>query len=211
MNHHGLEIQELHADGLSTLCEKDELWTRKSLARFEKDGPDTRVALIPDVQTMQWHHAREEFAAKELLGRRPNIKGVLVEGGPGNLVWAIWTRTFGAKESENVLHILRLVVQSHAESGANNHTNGTDVNGDTRHEVAVRAVEAVLRAAQREAGRWGMRTVEVWNPSPIVIKAAQRVLHETTVVERDEESIASLMWYGPGEVEWVENEKYGWC
>ncbi|MCJ1476767.1 hypothetical protein MMC13_005436 [Lambiella insularis] len=209
--HHELEVKELHADNLSTLCDTDEMWIRESIVRFEKDGPDTRVALIPDVNTMQWHHAREEFTAKKVLGRWPDVKGVLIDGGPGKLVWAIWTRTFAAKESENVLHILRLVVQGESEFGAENHMNESDLNGNTPHTVAVRAVEAVLRAARREAGRWGMRTVEIWNPAPIVVKAAQSILHETTVVERDEESIASLMWYGPGEVEWVENEKYGWC
>jgi len=41
------------------------------------------------------------------------------------------------------------------------------------------------------------------------------------VVHRDEESIASLMWYAASpspdagrvadQVEWVCNEKYGWC
>jgi hypothetical protein len=39
---------------------------------------------------------------------------------------------------------------------------------------------------------------------------------EHSEVEREEESIASLMWYGEGsgasdDIEWVGNEKYGWC
>lgn len=29
--------------------------------------------------------------------------------------------------------------------------------------------------------------------------------------ERETDSIASLMWYGEGEVEWVANEKFAWC
>jgi hypothetical protein len=34
-------------------------------------------------------------------------------------------------------------------------------------------------------------------------------------VDREHDSIPSLMWYGPGgdkaEVEWLHNEKFGWC
>ena len=35
-------------------------------------------------------------------------------------------------------------------------------------------------------------------------------------VEREEDGIASLLWYGEGSgkedtLEWIANEKYGWC
>lgn len=208
---HGLKVKELRADDLKSLCELDEQWLREKIGKFGKEGPDTRVALIPDVVTMQWHHSREEFAAKEVLGRWPDVKGALVDMRNAKKVWAIWTRTFGAKESGNTLHILRLVVEGEDEFGVEEHVNGTEINGDAPLTDEVRGATAILKAAQREAGRWGMRSVQVWNPSQLIVKAAQSILHETKIVERDAESITSLMWYGSGEVEWVGNEKYGWC
>ena len=33
-----------------------------------KAGSKTAVALIPDLETMQWHHAREEFVGQEVHG-----------------------------------------------------------------------------------------------------------------------------------------------
>ncbi|MCJ1397718.1 hypothetical protein MMC11_000914 [Xylographa trunciseda] len=186
------KARPLYAKDLGALCAVDEGLLRERMGRWGEGGADTRVAFVPDGETLAWHHAREEFAAREVLGRRPDVKGALVEGREGR-VWAVWTRTFGAGEEGNVLHVLRMVVEG--EEG----------------EECVEGAAEVLRAAQREAGRWAMKTVEVWNPERVVIDAARRIVGEVEVVERDEESITSLMWYGKGEVEWVGNEKYGWC
>ena len=171
------------------------------------------------MDTLQWHHSREEFIAQEILGRKPEVKGAAVDLGRGEKVWCIWTRTFGANESENVLHILRLVVEKEEEFGQ------SDINGegaiatcDEERKERAQAVRAILEASQREATKWRMKSVEIWNPTLLVLSAAKEILPSTTVIHRDEESIASLMWYGPeaegeavGKVEWVGNDKYGWC
>ncbi|MCJ1408129.1 hypothetical protein MMC19_002202 [Ptychographa xylographoides] len=198
----GSGTSELRAGDLKALCERDEVLLRKELAHFEGGGADTRATLVPDVETMQWHHAREEFAAKEILGREPIIKGALMDAGEHGRVWAIWTRTFGAKNEENVLHILRLVVDWETDS-----EHGKLM----KRELCVRAISLVLQAAQREAGRWAMRSVEAWNPSKLVIEASKTIVPDLEIVDRDEESITSLMFYGKGDVEWIGNEKYGWC
>ena len=194
----GMGARPLYANDLGALCEADEKLLMRRMGRWGAGGVDTRVAFVPDEETMAWHHAREEFATREVLGRWPDVKGAMVEGREGR-VWAIWTRTFGAEEEGNVLHVLRMVVEGDEED--------EEQEGTWRVEAAAE----VLRAAQREAGRWAMKTVEVWNPEGVVVEAARRILGEVEVVEREEESITSLMWYGEGEVEWVGNEKYGWC
>jgi hypothetical protein len=58
--------------------------------------------------------------------------------------------------------------------------------------------------------------VELWNPTEYVQDLVQRTGLEHESINRESESIASIMWYGPGsgkvdEIEWVGNEKYGWC
>ena len=168
---------------------------------------------------MQWHHSREDFLAQEILGRKPEIKGAIVDLGEGGKVWCIWTRTFGSQESGNVLHILRLVVEQDDEFGqihtATDQVPSCEIK-DGRKRKRAQAVVSVLKSAQREAAKWEMRSVEIWNPTPLVVSAAKEILPSTVVIHRDEESIASLMWYGSddkgeGEVEWIGNDKYGWC
>ena len=173
----------------------------------------TRVALIPDLKTMQWHHAREEFAGREMLGREPDIKGAYADCEDSSLVWCIWTRTFGSTETGNTLNILRFFIQGEEdivrdESGATCNLTLKSTDRAKLHGAA-----AVLHAAQVEAAKWGMRDVQIWNPSPLLVLAARHIEPSTELIHRNDESIASLRWHGvPGEeVEWVSNEKYGWC
>ena len=188
----------LYAEDLRVLCEIDEAQLRQEILRFPIAGPEARVAVIPDVETMQWHHAREEFVARELIGRFPDVKGAMSTMGDGKRVWCIWTRVFGSEKDGYTLYILRLVVE------------GEDGSQDVDEEHAT-ATAAVLRAAQEEAATWEMQAVEIWNPSPTIVAAANKVLPGSVVVERESESITSLMWYGSEEVDWIANDKYGWC
>ena len=56
--------------------------------------------------------------------------------------------------------------------------------------------------------------MQVWDPTAKVRGLIDKCGIEFEVVQRDVESIASLMWYGEGstdEVEWLANEKYARC
>lgn len=201
----------LYAYDLPALCSLDQTLLRKTIAYHI---PSTRVAFIPDVETMQWHHAREEFAAKELFNRFPEVKGAISEGPEGERAWCIWTRTFGSTPESTKLHVLRLVIEAEQDIGRQMPSDATISATDAKSTKAVRAVAAVLVAAQREAGVWDMDHVELWNPSPVTVLAAREVLPGAEIVDRDEESIACLRWSGEGngeDVDWVGNEKYGWC
>lgn len=83
---------------------------------------------------------------------------------------------------------------------------------EAREEV-VPAVKEVLTMAQVEAREWEMERVEIWNPSPMVQRAVKELCRDAKVVERENDDIPSLLWYGKkeGEVEWVANERYAWC
>ena len=202
------ETQLLKADDLPALCQVDEQLLRR---RLEKRGKNEQpaLALIPDIATIRWHHAREEFVANELYGKEPLVKGA-VAGKEGERVWCYWTRIFTnpAKEPP-VLHILRLVVEDEAFS---DFEPASETAAEKKESPIVQAVAAVFAEAQKQAKEWGMSEVQMWNPSGTTLAGA-RVLEEgAKVVEREEDSIASLNWFGEGqEVEWVCNEKYGWC
>ena len=78
----------------------------------------------------------------------------------------------------------------------------------------VKAIAAVLAAAQAEGSQWQMKEVQVWNPNSTTLAAAQLLDPKASVTHRETSSIAALRWYGEGsweDVDWICNEKYAWC
>lgn len=234
----------LFAKDLAELCELDVAAVVQGLESRPK-GSHTAVALLPDIDTIRWHHAREEFVGTELHGKIPEVKGAIVGTEKGKRVWCYWTRMWynsnPAEAKGNTLHILRLVIEDarleqltnghdsnhtngyangHANGHSNGHTNGHangHTNGNSADHSHDAAIAALLAMAQDEAQEWKMEHVEMWSPSATALAAAQRLSPGAEVVNRDTESIASLRWYpehdGPvaDRIDWVSNEKYGWC
>jgi hypothetical protein len=198
----------LYAEDLPGLCKLDEELIRRGL-ESRTAGSRTAVALIPDLETMQWQHAREEFVGQEVHGKVPKIKGAIVGGEVGRRVWCYWTRVWYNEDASvvkgNTMHILRLVVED-------------DVLGSSQDDQSYSAaIAALLAFAQREAEEWKTEHVELWSPSPSAIAGAQTLDANAKVIDRDAESIASLLWYPDHEgsaadhVEWISNERYAWC
>lgn len=191
------------------------------------------MALLPDIETIEWHHARENYVAMELHGKQPKIKGAIIGDEKGKRVWCYWTRMWYnqdlAEAKGNTMHILRLVIEDGAwEEGNLNHTNGhsenntnghstNHINGNSVDHSHDAAIAALLAMAQREAAEWNMEHIEMWAPTPTAIAGVQRLDPSAKVVNRDTESIASLQWFpehdGPvaDKIDWIGNEKYGWC
>ena len=205
----------LYKDDLAELCKVDETLIRKSL-ESRNSHSNAAVALVPDVETIHWHHARENFVGNELHGKSPKIKGAIVHSETGKRVWMYWTRMWynqNPKESKgNTLHILRLVIEDEGHASWEGH--GNSASSSLAH---VTAIAALLSIAQNEAEEWRMEEIEIWNPSSETVAAAQMLHPEAKVIDRDSESIASLRWYpqhdGPvaDSIDWIGNEKYGWC
>jgi hypothetical protein len=209
----------LYAEDLAELCRIDEALVRKSLEARPKDS-NTAVAFVPDIETIRWHHAREDFVGTELHGKTPKVKGAIVGTEEGKRVWCYWTRMWYNQNPQdakgNTLHILRVVVEDEGhsswEGSGMQHADGTST--DHGHDDAI---AALLLIAQQQAEEWKMEAVEAWNPSSETLAAAQKLEAKAQVVQRDMESIASLKWYPAHEgriaesIDWIGNEKYGWC
>ena len=95
-------IRTLRSNELAEFCSTDEEIMRSRLSKTH-DTTKTCVALVPDVQTLRWHHAREEFVAGELLNRHPEIKGACVSE-LGSRVWCYWTRVWTNPQEQSPQH-----------------------------------------------------------------------------------------------------------
>jgi len=212
------EARPLYAEDLAKLCAIDERITRESMAHSSSEPDMTFVAVIPDVATIRWHHAREEFVANEFHGRVPKVKGAIV-GEPGKRVWCYWTRMWYNQDpmatEGNTLHVLRLVIEEYGMFV----WERPSPEQETAMKKYAASIASVLHLAQKEALEWRMAKAEVWNPTFATIDGARLLDPSAKVVDRKSESIASLRWYGDkaGDdkaadyVHWLGNEKYGWC
>jgi len=213
--HNAIEARPLYASDLPKLCAIDEKLIRETVNHAPKDK--TLVALMPNHAKISWHQAREDFVGQELHGRKPAIKGAIVGTEVGKRVWCyfnrVWYNPDPKSTEENTLHILRLVVEN---KGA---FTWEQASHDQDMSAYIPTIAALFRLAQQEAKEWNMTDVEIWNPSEATVKAVQLLSPSAQVVHRGAESIASLMWYGErlqegpvaDYVDWLANEKYGWC
>lgn len=191
---------------LAELCAVDEKLLRAALRRRAGEGGGggrgrTCVALLPNLDAILWHLMREDFMTKHIFGRTPVVRGA-VYGKPGRRVWAVWTRGYygGLEKMEgNTLHVLRFVVEDES---------------DPEEEYLVDGIRSIVRIAQAEAAEWRSQDVQMWNPTPKLRELIEKSGLPFEFVDRDSDSIASLMWYGEGptcELDWVINEKFAWC
>lgn len=201
---------------LPELCKRDEGMVRAAMATPVL-GTQKRLTILPDLEHMLWHIRKEDFATEHLFGRIPQAKGAIA-GRPGGQVWAIWTHRYydhpDAKSPDNVLYILRLVAER--DDSANKCSSAEEPRmGGHLHDEQIGYLEAVLQAARTEAAEWQLDHVKLWEPSPWVRDAVTQLNLDHSIVERQDESIASGMWYdelGEGPLPtWINNEHYCWC
>lgn len=179
---------------LATLCENDEAMVRHAMAT-PVNHIERRFTVIPDRDHMLWHITKEEFATRYLFEKVSPVKGAIA-GPPGNRIWAIWTRRYydhpNCELPNNVLYLLRLVVEGDKKLGKL--PSGCDRTADaSKHIEQVHSMNAILQAAQSEAYAWKLDQVVLWNPTPLVKGLIAQTGIEHSIVEREEECIASGM------------------
>lgn len=205
----------LYAADLAELCDVDLKLVRKKLSN-SANASKAVVSIVPDVETLSWHHAREEFVANELYGESPRIKGAIVGNEEGKRVWCVWSCFWYNSDPQNskgnTMNVLRLVVEN---------IEGVDPSAASEEGVQIAkdsyvsaATASLFAAAQVEADKWHMGTIDIWNPTSATLAAAKKLDNNAHVVHRENDSVASLRWYGEGPAEeicWVDNDKYAWC
>lgn len=135
--------------------------------------------------------------------------------------WIIWCREWTGIDPRSgkpmgKLYILRLVV-----------VHGKEKVYDRVYSKEKMIASMLLAAIRDGCGGWGINEVVIWNAEEEVLQAARGVFDgegEVEIVDREAENICALSWLGAeseeGEkdkidarkdVEWVGNERYGWC
>ena len=199
-----IRIRSIAEKDLYHLCQDDEAMIRRAMTKTS--SKKSLMMLVPDLDHMLWHHRKEEFACDKLFGKHPVVKGVMT-GELNDRMWVIWThRYYGQPRAislNNTLYILRVVIENQSSD-------------QEQREHQVEQMRAILRAAQHEAAEWKLDYVKLWDPAHLIQDIVERTGIQHRRVERDEESIASLLWFGDGSgkddtIEWLGNEKYGWC
>ncbi|KAF9888928.1 hypothetical protein FE257_008097 [Aspergillus nanangensis] len=204
--------QPLLTEDLEQLCKQDEALARKALATPTVENRKTRFMIVPDHTHMLWHHAKEEYTCQMIFQNKPHIKGAII-GDTGNRIWVVWTHRFyepprpTGTASMNTLYILRLVIENQ---------DALNAGSGEQYDLQVDYLQAVIVSAQAEAAVWGLHSVKLWGPSIHVQQLIKRTGIPHHQEEREEDAISSLRWYGEGgahedDVEWIGNEKYGWC
>lgn len=204
-NGNHLSAITLTTEHFPTLLKEDLKRLTSQVEKTALSAQKPALAIVPDLQTMEWHHLRQKFMISKLFPGRPTptINGAISAGPVGSRVWIIFSRVFYGPVSDakagNKFYILRLVVEDEQDTEEN-----------------AGKLESVLRVAQKEAGEWSLKSVVMWNASDVVKGLLAKTNLKYEYVHREEDSIASLMWYGEGNggpenLEWVANEKFAWC
>ncbi|TWU72767.1 hypothetical protein ED733_003062 [Metarhizium rileyi] len=202
--HHDGRLTLITGDNLRMIAALDEETLRRKMARPPREGCTTRVAILPDFATYEWHMARERFLCNYILGKAPTVHGALYTpaGSPESRVWMLWSSIlYGGQEkpADNVVNILHYGLECE----------------DISDEDLSSALRALMGVVHTSAEDWLCAKIDMWNPD----ERTQRLLLQMTdlqgkLVVREESNIASLRWFGQGsvaEVEWVDSQKYEWC
>ncbi|CAG5153132.1 uncharacterized protein ALTATR162_LOCUS3047 [Alternaria atra] len=202
---------------LGDLCKRDEEMVRLRMSVSTREVK-TRFTILPDLDHMLWHISKETFATEYLFDKVPDVKGAIA-GPPGSQIWALWTHRYychpNAESLQNVLYILRLVVEID-ETSTRLSTNAAKRPGHDAWNQQMEYLRAVLQAAQVEAENWKLDVVKLWDPTPLVLDMLAQIGMEYEVQERENDSIASLLWYDTnGGINseaplWLNNEHYAW-
>lgn len=204
-------VSPITYDNLEPLCQKDEQLLRNNVLLSARRTGKTTVAFTPDYDTMRWHMYRDDFITSILFKTdSPSpIKGAIAGSKEGRRVWALWSRSYHGSNptdtvDKNTLYILRLVIEPDAEPAS-----GQPPSQDVRDAFA-----AVMHMALTEAAKWHLGKIDLWNPSDMTRLLLENCGLQHRWVERQEDSIPSIMWYGKEDitrVDWIANEKYCWC
>ncbi|KAK2742916.1 hypothetical protein FQN57_005046 [Myotisia sp. PD_48] len=174
---------------------------RQKLKEMSKSSDKALIAYPPDFAHMSWHWARDEYYSQCVAPEKGEVK---VKGAsvPSRRVFMTWNKKYGDTPAGNTLYILKTLYD--------------EPSSPEEKQAVIEALAAIIRRAQVDAYEWNMTKVDMWNPTPLIGEAVKLLDPAIQIVHREHEGIPALKWDGASEglgdeVEWVWNERFGWC
>ncbi|PHH76466.1 hypothetical protein CDD82_3973 [Ophiocordyceps australis] len=199
-------VRTILAHDLPALAERDVELLAHRIALLPTQPSKTFVALAPTLEALQWHFAREAFLSTHLFSAVPDVHGALYTPpeSPHARVWALWTRTQTGGKSDpdkNVMDIIRFVLEDQ------------DAISDAQLSTALMLI---IHEAQAQARQWLCSKIIMWNPDARLKAVVEATKHlDSSFVVRQLDSITSLRCFSrhvsAADMEWVDNQKFGWC
>ncbi|KAF9955053.1 hypothetical protein BGZ72_004082 [Mortierella alpina] len=188
-NANSVAVESVTDNGLSELIESDAQLVRGSLqAHLDEScssSPSTVLVVVtPEPNCIQWLHARSRYVAQNILKLDQYSITTLGARDPSSGSFVLWMH--------HLLEHQLVIIRWHLDGKAGDAT-----------------AQALIGAAQREAEKWSLPNVVIWNPE-------QSLAHLLGLsIKTREKSIPSLGLTSPAfkadNVEWILNEKYAWC
>ncbi|KAF9557456.1 hypothetical protein EC968_007619 [Mortierella alpina] len=174
---------------LSELIKRDALLVRSSLqARLDESStssPSSTVLVVvtPEPNCIQWLHARSRFVTQNILKLNPHEIRTLGAKDPCSDSFVLWFH--------DLFELKLIIIRWRLDGKAGEAT-----------------ARALIDAAQKEAQKWSLSSVVLWNPEQSLADLLK------LEVKSREKSIPSLGMISPAfkadNVEWILNEKYAW-
>lgn len=167
------KIKDMYAEDVKKHMCSDAVMAKLREQMASDNSANAKVAVLPDFNHFAWHWSRGDFFVQKQLSDRspPVINGA---GDVDLRVYCTWTRYFDGNPG---FYILRWVYD--------------DPKSSDEEKILVQALATLLRRAQQESHEWSVGNVGVWNPPPLVHKAATVINPELQIVHRDRD-ICSL-------------------
>jgi len=181
-------LESVTDDDLSELIQRDAQLVRGSLqVRLDESSvssPSTVLVVVtPEPNCIQWLHARSRFVAQHILKLDQHEITTLGAKDPNSDSFVLWNHDL----LKHKLVIIRWRLDG---------------------KVGDATARALIGAAQREAQKWSLTDVVMWNPEQSLADLLG------LDVNSREKSIPSLGLISPvfkaDSVEWILNEKYAW-
>lgn len=171
------QTRPLGKGDVEALCQRDVGDLRKELLDTPASADPVPVLMPPTVELVSCQHEWAEFVGLELNGQSPDAKGAISDDGN---TWLFWHHDFAARQ----LFVQRLRF------------------GKNHEEARLKDIAAVVLAAVKEAQKWKIPTVVIWNMSPEVLDAVSYLSKELGIGHKHEERAMKLLgvrWRAPGD------------
>ncbi|KAF8937825.1 hypothetical protein EDD21DRAFT_360841 [Dissophora ornata] len=184
---HSATLENVTDQNLSELVERDAQLLRETLqAQLDSSSSEDKVlvAAMPEINCINWLHARSRFTAKHGLKLEQPQIAVLGAKDTQSDSFILWYHDL----LNNQLYVIRWRLDANAGS---------------------KAARALVQAAQAEAQKWNLEKVMIWNPEQSLVD----ILGLEIKYREDSIPCLGLVnsMQDTNNVEWLLNEKYAWC